>query len=70
MSILCSHREVSGADLIRLIARAGERELKRSLDNQEPEREEKTSYIKEIVKGIVVLIALYLGIMLIVGLAR
>lgn len=70
MSILCSHKEVGGADLIRLIARARERELKKSLNDQEPERPEKTSYAKEIVKGLLVLIAGYIGIMLIVGLVR
>ena len=65
-----NYRDIAGVDLIKMLARSRELELKRSLDNQEPEREEKTTYFREIVKGVLVLIAGYIGIMLIVGLVR
>ena len=39
MSILCSHKRIEGADLIRLIARAQDREDKLARHPQEVERE-------------------------------
>jgi len=65
-----NYRDIAGVDLIKMLARSRELELKRSLDNQEPEREEKTTYFREIVKGLLVLVAGYIGIMVIVGLVR
>ena len=66
------HWQVGNANFYLIMKRYQERErqAKMARHQQEPERPEKTSYLKEIVKGLLVLVAGYIGIMVIVGLVR
>jgi hypothetical protein len=70
MSILCAHKEVSGADLIRLIARASERELKHSLDNQEPEPKQESKALRNIGIGLILFLAAYMAAHLLIWVVR
>ena len=72
MSILCRHREIDGAALIRMVALAAERQAKRTLQVQEPVRDEKPEprWMKMVGWTLIGLFLAYIAAHIVVALVR